>query len=325
MVKVAKKIICIIMMAIIMIMPNLSKAASALETFVNSSEFGKVTSMPTDELSDQQVGALANNISSTLATANDRSAVGKDPKAAKEYLEGEYTTYMENWAGDKVTKTRSYIGYMLGSAWKTYKAAIEDDQQEKTPAEKFDEIYEEFTKLSEEEKKNTTIVSDFEKRLRNQYNKLTDEEKKENNREEKMNEVYELSIDTDTPISEDIEGNGGPGESTGIIGSTKPSASHTPDEIISEAQSFLNQATETTINGNNLKEGSSTLYNILLSLGIALAVIIGIYLGVKFMVSTVEDKAKVKEALIPYIAGCVIIFSSFIIWKLLITILAGIG
>ena len=43
------------------------------------------------------------------------------------------------------------------------------------------------------------------------------------------------------------------------------------------------------------------------------------------MLSTAEDKAKVKESLIPYIVGCVIIFSAFIIWKAIIDLLGGIS
>lgn len=119
--------------------------------------------------------------------------------------------------------------------------------------------------------------------------------------------------------------NDGEEPSTGVLGNSNASASHTPDEIIGEAQDFINSGNATTtINGDNLTAASSTLYNILLSIGIFLAVAIGMYLGVKFMMSSAEDKAKVKEALIPYIAGCIVIFSAFIIWKLAITLLSGI-
>ncbi|MBO5479183.1 MAG: hypothetical protein J6A04_05760 [Clostridia bacterium] len=114
--------------------------------------------------------------------------------------------------------------------------------------------------------------------------------------------------------------------STGVLGTSTSSASHTPDEIVKEAENFLNKGNGTaTIDGQNLKDASSTLYNILLSIGIFLAVGIGMYLGVKFMVSTAEDKAKVKEALIPYIVGCVVIFTAFIVWRMAILLLGGIA
>lgn len=99
----------------------------------------------------------------------------------------------------------------------------------------------------------------------------------------------------------------------------KTSPLHTPDEIIKEAQGFINKGSnENTIVWANLQSASNTLYNILLSIGIFAAIAIGMYLGVKFMLASAEDKAKVKESLIPYIAGCVIVFGAFTIWKLVI-------
>lgn len=116
------------------------------------------------------------------------------------------------------------------------------------------------------------------------------------------------------------------GSSTGTLGTSNAGTSHTPDEIINEAESFLNQGkTNPTISGEHLKNASSTLYNLLLSIGIFLAVAIGMYLGVKFMMSSAEDKAKVKEALIPYIAGCVVIFTGFAIWRIVILLIRGIA
>lgn len=114
----------------------------------------------------------------------------------------------------------------------------------------------------------------------------------------------------------------------GVLGSSSASANHSLDEMIGEAQNFLNKANESnagTIIGSNLKAGSNTLYNILLAIGIFSAVAVGMYLGIKFMLSSAEDRAKVKESLIPYIAGCVVIFGAFIIWKLAILLLNGIA
>lgn len=113
--------------------------------------------------------------------------------------------------------------------------------------------------------------------------------------------------------------------STGILGTSSASASHTPDEIIQEANEFLKQGTTSPIDGEIVKNASSTLYNLLLSIAFFLTVAVGVYLGVKFMVSTAEDKAKVKEALIPYIVACIVIFSSFIIWKAVLLLLGEIS
>lgn len=114
--------------------------------------------------------------------------------------------------------------------------------------------------------------------------------------------------------------------STGVLGTSSASAEHTLGEITSEAKGFLSKGTVAIpFNEGNLKGASDTLFNILLGLGMAAAVIIGVYLGVKFMLSSVEDKAKVKEALIPYVAGCVVVFGAFTIWKLALLLLENIG
>ena len=113
----------------------------------------------------------------------------------------------------------------------------------------------------------------------------------------------------------------------GHLGNSDPSASHTVDEIMNEADGFLNTGKEETVpvNGENVRVGSGILYNILLAIAVVAAVVIGLYLGIKFMMSSAEDRAKVKEALIPYIAGCVVIFASFTIWKLVISILGNVA
>lgn len=116
-------------------------------------------------------------------------------------------------------------------------------------------------------------------------------------------------------------------EITGKLGQANASSSHTPDEVIDEADGFISkgQSEGSKINGEALKDASNTLYNILLIIGIFLAVAIGMYLGIKFMLSSAEDRAKVKESLVPYIAGCVVIFGAFIIWKLAITLLSNLA
>lgn len=114
---------------------------------------------------------------------------------------------------------------------------------------------------------------------------------------------------------------------TGQLGESSSSAKHSLDEILKEAKSFITKGLSqgSKIDGNNLKAGSDTLFNILLVVGIFLTVAVGVYLGIKFMLASAEDKAKVKESLIPYIAGCVVIYGAFVIWKLAILLLGNIA
>ncbi len=124
----------------------------------------------------------------------------------------------------------------------------------------------------------------------------------------------------------DENGKKPPQKPSGQLGESSSSPKHSLDEIITEAKSFITKGLSqgSKIDGNNLKSGSDTLFNILLAIGVFLTIAVGMYLGAKFMVSSAEDKAKVKESLIPYIAGCVVIYGAFIIWKLAILLLSGI-
>lgn len=100
-------------------------------------------------------------------------------------------------------------------------------------------------------------------------------------------------------------------------------AAHSAGEIISEGQSFISDGSSGTrrINENNLKNMSDTLYNILLSVGIIAALVVGLVIGIKFVIGGVEQKAEIKGLLIPYIVGCVVVFGAFAIWKIIVDIL----
>ena len=109
------------------------------------------------------------------------------------------------------------------------------------------------------------------------------------------------------------------------------SKASTWDVIIEKGDEFIN-------NGKNKNEedgkwnDSQTeiqtyhmqIYRILFVAAIVAAVIIGAILGIKFMTESVEGQAKVKEMLIPYVAGCIVAFGSFGIWKLVVTVLSSI-
>lgn len=96
----------------------------------------------------------------------------------------------------------------------------------------------------------------------------------------------------------------------------------TPDDIIRGAQSFLKAEQNSTIKETELKNTSDYIFNLLLAIALIVAVIVGIILGMRFMVASVEEKAKIKETLIPYVVGCVVVFGAFAIWKLAVDVLS---
>ena len=80
--------------------------------------------------------------------------------------------------------------------------------------------------------------------------------------------------------------------------------------ILKAGQDFLKVGDDpgVTINVGNLSKVNSNIFNIFLAAAIIIAVVIGIVLGIQFMTSSVEGQAKVKEAVVPYLIGCVIQF-----------------
>ena len=95
------------------------------------------------------------------------------------------------------------------------------------------------------------------------------------------------------------------------------------DQIIDRADKFMNSATKNEIESDAIQNLSNTIYNILLVAGIIIAIIIGAVIGIMFITGSVEQKADVKKLLIPYIVGCVVVFGSFAIWKIAVTMFSS--
>ena len=96
--------------------------------------------------------------------------------------------------------------------------------------------------------------------------------------------------------------------------------SHAIGNIFSAGQGFLleGETIENTIDTTQLKNTSDYIYNVLLAIGIMVAVIVAMILGIEFMVASADEKAKVKEALLPFIVGCIVVFGAFTIWKIVV-------
>ncbi len=95
------------------------------------------------------------------------------------------------------------------------------------------------------------------------------------------------------------------------------------DNVITGADNFISTGeNQASIDETELGNTNAFLYNILLGIGIIVAIIVGILLGIKYMTGSVEEKAEYKESLIIYVVGCVAIFGAYGIWKLVINILS---
>jgi hypothetical protein len=95
------------------------------------------------------------------------------------------------------------------------------------------------------------------------------------------------------------------------------------DGVMKGAEDFLARGSKTPVDEDELKKTSDFLYNVLLGIALVAAVIVGMIIGMRFMVASVDEKAKIKEQLVPYVLGCVVVFGAFGIWKLAVTILSS--
>ncbi len=108
---------------------------------------------------------------------------------------------------------------------------------------------------------------------------------------------------------------------------TLADVSYELDDIISSGQNFLeagNSDTHEYVNQDSLKKASDNIYKTFFIVGFILTAIIGSILSIQFIISGVEGKAKIKESLVPYIIGCIVIFGAFGIWKISINIFKGV-
>ena len=67
----------------------------------------------------------------------------------------------------------------------------------------------------------------------------------------------------------------------------------------------------------------TTLYYTLMALGTIVSVGYGGVMGIKFMAASAEDKAKVKESMVPFVIGMGVIFGSFLIWKIAVGVFSA--
>lgn len=108
-----------------------------------------------------------------------------------------------------------------------------------------------------------------------------------------------------------------------FINSPKVYANTMFTDAVSGGKTFLDKADEVLSNEQQetLKSTSSSVYNTLLLISFVVVAIVGIALGIKFMMAGVEEKADVKQALVVWVIGAGVAYGAFGIWRVLVTFL----
>lgn len=106
------------------------------------------------------------------------------------------------------------------------------------------------------------------------------------------------------------------------------------DQVTTSAQGFLSAGTQTgsddnddnvDINGGNIVEMFKDLFEVFITAGMIIALVLIAILGIRFLLSSAEGKAEIKEKMTPYVVGVVVTFGAYAIWRVVISILAPLG
>lgn len=273
-----------------------------------------------EEVSDDD---SSKEVSAWLSQAK-RDADG-DNDAYIKRIEEKIDTIEYSLANDAMTEEeREDKEYRLS----LYKQALEDAKNDKKFEEEVKDQLEEETKdMSLEELQNSREALEAE---RNTVQNMPEDAVKAKYGKSKSEVIEELNQKIAFYLEK--EGSEITGGVPGIYYqpdkvSTGSASGENLDDVINDADDFLGSAIAGgigTVDQTSLQKFSGTLYNVLLSIGVAVAVIVGALLGIKLMAAGVDEKAEVKNLIIPYVAGCIVVFGGFTIWKIVVEILSAI-
>lgn len=95
-------------------------------------------------------------------------------------------------------------------------------------------------------------------------------------------------------------------------------------DVISGGKGFVDSSKgDIEIDSSKLSQTSKSVYNILLMISFIVVAVVGIILGMKFMMAGVDEKAKANESLVIFFIGCIVVYGAFGIWKVLVTALSS--
>lgn len=104
------------------------------------------------------------------------------------------------------------------------------------------------------------------------------------------------------------------------------------DDIISAGNEFLNPADPSggttpvaTPTEEELQALSNMVSNVLLTIAFGVTLISAVVMGMNFAIQSVEDKAKIKESMVPWIIGIIISFGAYGIWRITMSIFYGLN
>ncbi len=108
-----------------------------------------------------------------------------------------------------------------------------------------------------------------------------------------------------------------------LIFSTTNTYASTLGDVLSGGKDFIGSGNSSIseLDDTKLKDVSNVVYNILLMISFIVVAVVGIILGIKYMMANVEDKADVKNSLLVFVIGCIVVYGAFGIWRVVVSFL----
>ena len=110
-----------------------------------------------------------------------------------------------------------------------------------------------------------------------------------------------------------------------FVMNTYVNAATSMESIIKGAKDFTSgdiedsSSLQISVTSDKLQGVSKIINNVLMTVAIISAFISITLMGINLVIQSTEEKAKVKEAMIPFCIGAIISFGAFGIWKLAVT------
>lgn len=89
--------------------------------------------------------------------------------------------------------------------------------------------------------------------------------------------------------------------------------------LMNDANSFLAAGSGSS---QNLGGIFNSISNILLTIALGVTLISGVVMAINFAIQSVEEKAKIKESMVPWVIGIFVSFGAYGIWRITLEILS---
>ena len=111
-------------------------------------------------------------------------------------------------------------------------------------------------------------------------------------------------------------------DASGASSSSSSSQIESYSSINEKAKEFINRGSEKeTKKQKKVEQDLLPLARILMGIAVLVLLVVGAIIGVKYMISGADERAKIKEKLIWYIVSAVLIFDAVAIFNIVINIL----